>query len=181
MGRRLVWLGVVALLACCGRDDARGAQALSPEAGMPEDARRMHERLVALSRGEGSTSELRIEFMDGGMAAHRSFSIEAGHLSSKEWKSPGAPMIHREGRVTDSRVSELLQQLIARQYWTFQGSRFVPDAPIFLFRFHYGDLKAVDFRCDDHEIRESEARAAIRELFLKFASETEMQTVPPDP
>ena len=146
----------------------------------------MHDRLVALSKGEGSTSELRIEFMDGGMSAHRSFSIEAGRLASKEWKSPGAPMIQREGRVTDSRVSELLQQLIASKYWTFQGSRFVPDAPIFLFRFHHGDLKAVDFRCDDHEIRESEARGAIRELFLRFASDTEMQAVPagsgaPDP
>lgn len=174
MGRKFEWLGLVALLAF----DARAAQAPSPEAGMSEDARRMHERLVALSKGEDSPSELRIEFMDGSMSAHRSFNLEAGYLVSKEWKSPGAPMIHREGTVSDSRVSELLQQLIAKQYWRFQGTRFVPDAPMFLFRFYYGDLKAVDFRCDADEFQESQARGAVRELFLKFASETEMQNVP---
>ncbi len=145
---------------------------------MSEDVRRMHERLVALSKGEGSISDLRVEFMDGGMSSHRSFNIEVGKLVSKEWKSPGARMIHREGRVNDSRVSKLLEQLIAQQYWTFEGTRFIPDAPIFLFRFYYGDMKHVDFRCDAEELQQSETRTAIRELFLRFASETEMKPVP---
>lgn len=144
---------------------------------MPEDVRRMHERLMALSQGEDSIADLRIELMDGGMASHRSFTIGAGKLVSKEWKSPGSPMIHREGTVTDSRVSNLLQELIARKYWTFPGTRFVPDAPTFLFRFFYRDLKYVDFRCDDEELRESAGRVAIRDSFLEFVSETEMTTV----
>ena len=183
MARRGTWLGLTALLAIAGCDDVsasvKAATGPESEAAMSEDVRRMHERLVALSKGEGSTSDLRIEFMDGsGMSSHRSFNIEAGHLVSKEWKSPGSPMIHREGSVTDSRVSKLLQQLIAKQYWTFQGTRFIPDAPMFLFRFYYGDLKYVDFRCDAEEFQKSQARVAIRNLFLKFASETEMKTVP---
>lgn len=141
----------------------------------------MHERLLALSRGEDSLSSLRVEFMDGGMASHRSFNIEAGKLVSKEWTSPGAPLTHREGRVSDARVKKLLDELIARQYWTFEGTRFIPDAPIFLFRFYYGDLKPVDFRCDFEETRRSETRAAIRDLFLRFASETDMKPVPRNP
>ena len=148
---------------------------------MSEDMRRMHERLVALSEGEASTAELRIELMDGGMSSHRSFSIEAGKLVSKEWKSPGSPMIHREGRVTDARVAHLLQQLIAKRYWLFEGTRFIPDAPMFLFRFYYGDLQHVDFRCDAEELEESEVRGAIRDLFLKFVSETELTRVPAKP
>ena len=170
-------------MATSGCDDtlasAKAAQGPESEVAMSEDVRRMHERLIALSKGEGSTSELRIEFMDGsGMSSHRSFNIEAGNLVSKEWKSPGSPMIHREGRVTDSRVSKLLQLLIAKQYWTFEGTRFIPDAPMFLFRFYYGGLNYVDFRCDAEEFRKSEARGAIRNLFLNFASETEMKSVP---
>ena len=186
MVRRGTWLGLTVLLAIAGCDDAPGyakaAQGSESEAAMSEDVRRMHERLIALSKGEGSTSGLRIEFMDGsGMSSHRSFNLEAGKLVSKEWKSPGSPMIHREGSVTDSRVSELLQQLIAKQYWTFQGTRFIPDAPMFLFRFYYGDLKYVDFRCGAEEFRKFEARSAIRSLFLRFASETKMKTVPAKP
>ena len=164
---------MTALLAITGCNDvAASAKAVNPqsEAAMSEDVRRMHERLIALSEGEGSPSDLRLEFMDGGRASHRSFNIEGGTLVSKEWKFPGSPMIHREGRVTDSRVSNLLQQLIAQQYWTFQGTRFIPDAPMFLFRFYYGDLKYVDFRCGAEEYQESEARAAIRSLFLELFS-----------
>ncbi len=153
MVRRGTWLGLTVLLAIAGCDDAPGyakaAQGSESEAAMSEDVRRMHERLIALSKGEGSTSGLRIEFM--------------------------------EGSVTDSRVSELLQQLIAKQYWTFQGTRFIPDAPMFLFRFYYGDLKYVDFRCGAEEFRKFEARSAIRSLFLRFASETKMKTVPAKP
>jgi hypothetical protein len=140
----------------------------------------MHERLIALSKGAGSMSDLRIEFLDGGMASHRSFLVEGGKLVRREWSSPGAPMIQLEGSVTDSRVSQLLEQLIAKQYWTFEGTRFVPDAPLFLFRFHYRDLKPVDFRCDAEEFQRSEARAAVRDLFLRFVSETEMKAASPN-
>jgi hypothetical protein len=177
MVRATALLGLGAFLAVIGPHEGRASAAQGSEArrAMSEDARRMHENLVALSKGEGSISDLRVEFMDGGMSSHRSFAIEAGKLVSKQWESPGARMIQREGRVDDARVRKLLEQLIARQYWTFEGTRFVPDAPIFLFRFHYGDLKHVDFRCDAEELQRSETRTAIRDLFLKFASETEMK------
>ena len=52
---------------------------------------------------------------------------------------------------------------------------------MFLFRFYYGDLKYVDFRCGAEEFRKFEARSAIRSLFLRFASETKMKTVPAKP
>jgi hypothetical protein len=146
---------------------------------MSEDVQRMHERLVALSGGQGSISDLRIELMDGGMAAHRSFTIEAGKIVSKEWTSPGSRMIQREGSVTEAGISKLLQELIAKRYWTFPGTRFVPDAPVFLFRFYYGDLAPVDFLCDEEELVGSEARVAIRDTFLQFVSATEMKTVSP--
>ncbi len=64
-----------------------------------------------------------------GMASHRSFHIEAGKLVSKEWSAPGAPMIQLEGSVTDSRVSELLEELIAKQCWTFEGNPIRPGCP----------------------------------------------------
>ena len=171
MARGRVWLGSIVLLAALGAES---------RAEMSEDVRRMHERLVALSQGEGSMSDLRIEFLDGGMSAHRSFLIEGGTLVSKEWSAPGAPMVQLEGSVTDSRVSELLERLIAKQYWTFEGTRFVPDASLFLFRFYYRDLKPVDFRCDAEEFQRSETRAAIRDLFLRFVAETEMKAASPN-
>lgn len=164
----------MALLALAGCGSAHA----SLEPTMPEDVRRMHERLVALSEGNGPMGDLRIEFIDGGMSAHRSFRIEAGKLVSNEWKSPGSAMIRREGDVPDSRVIELLRALITKRYWTFQGTRFTPDAPMFLFRFSYRDSSHVDFRCDLDELRESEARESIRNLFLEFVSETEMKAVP---
>ena len=185
MGPRGRFFAVIALLAiqAFGDTPASAQTARTPgsgsEAGMSEDVQRMHEQLLALTEGEGSISDLRIEFMDTrGLSAHRSFLIEARSLVSKEWKSPGSPMIHLKGNVTDSRVTELIQELIDKQYWTFQGTRFVPDAPTFLFRFYYADLPYVDFRCDAEEFRQSPERAAIRDLFLKFVSETEMRTVP---
>ena len=94
---------------------------------MPDDVRQMHERLVVASRGDGSLSQLRIEVFEGSLAAHRNVNIENGKLVSKEWSSPGAPMVQREGSVADSRVSELLTQLIEARYWTLEGTRFVPD------------------------------------------------------
>ena len=170
---------MIALLAIAGSDSAGAGQV--SESAMSEDEQRMHERLVALTEGAGSVSDLHIEFMDGSMVSHRSVHIEAGELVSKEWKSPGSPMIHLEGRVTDARVSELLRRLIAEQYWTFQGTRFVPDAPTFLFRFYYGDLKYVDFSCDAAEFQDSPARTRIRDLFVRFLSDTELTSVPATP
>lgn len=120
-------------------------------------------------------AELRIEFVDGGMQSHRSFDLQAGRLVSKEWPSPGSPMVEREGSVTSARVSRLVEQLIGKRYWTFGGTRFVPDARVFLFRFYYGDLNPVDFRCDHDELQRSPARVAIRDLFLTLASEIEMK------
>jgi len=178
MARRRPWFGLIALLAISGCDDAAASTKAVQEAAMPEDVRRMHEHLLDLSHGEGSMSDLRIELMDGSRSSHRSFQIEAGHLVSKEWRSPGSPMIQREGSVTDSRVRELLQTLIAKRYWTFQGTRFIPDAPMFLFRFYYGDATYVDFLCDAEEFQKSPTRVAIRDAFLTFVSETEMIPVP---
>jgi hypothetical protein len=174
--------GLIAVMVGCACSDATAvaetAQAMATENEMSEDVRRMHERLTALSRGEGSIDSLRIEFMDGGMSAHRSFGLEAGKLVSKEWTSPGSEMVHREGRVTERRVTELLRELIDQRYWTFPGTRFFPDAPIFLFRFYYGDLKHVDFRCDHEELRGSPERSAIRDVFLELVADTEMKPVP---
>lgn len=148
--------------------------------GMSEDVRRMHEQLIVLSEGEGSLSDLRIELMEGGMAAHRSLHIGDGKLVSKEWTSPGSPVIQLEGNVADSRLIALIQQLIEKEYWSFEGTRFVPDAPVFLFRFFYADLKSVDFRCDADELEKSEARVAIRKLFLELVNGNEMRPVAPE-
>ena len=182
MARRALRLGLTLVLVITELAHAEGAQEPESEAAMTEDVRRMHERLTALSRGEGSMSQLRVEFMDAsGLSSHRSYSIESGKLVSREWPSPGSAMIQREGSVPAARVSELLQQLIANEYWRFEGTRFTPDAPMFLFRFYDVDLKPVDFRCDAEEYRKSEARSAIRTLFLEFVSKTEVKTVPASP
>lgn len=182
MAQRGSWGALIVLLVFGGGVGrpaiAKAAQGAESETAMSEDERRMHEQLIELSKGEGSASALRIEFMEGGMSSHRSIDIESGHLVSKEWTSPGSPMVHLEGIVAESRVAELLRQLIAKRYWTFQGAQFVPDAPVFLFRFYYGNLQYVDFRCDLEEVRKSESRVAIRKLFLDFASETAMKTAP---
>lgn len=171
-------MAVLALLGCDAAASRTAAQAAKAEARMSEDVRRMHEQLTALSQGRGSMPDLRVEFMEGGMASHRSFSLQTGSLVSKEWTAPGSPMLVREGKVTAGRVSRLLEQLIAKRYWTFAGTRFVPDAPVFLFRFYYGELNPVDFRCDGDELQRSPARVAIRDLFLTFASETDLQPAP---
>lgn len=156
---------------------AMALQSSASQAEMSEDVRRMHERLVATAAGRSSLSGLRIEFLRGGMAAHQSFTIESGKLVTQEWDAPGSRMIRREGSATDARVTELLQRLITAEYWKFQGTRFVPDAPTFVFRFHAGDGEYVDFRCDEEEIRLSPERRAIRELFLDFVADTELRTV----
>lgn len=147
---------------------------------LSEDARKMHERLVELSHGDRSLESLRIEFMDGSMAAHRSVTVEAGRLTTKEWKAPGASMIQLEGSVTDERLAELLRVLVDRQYWSFRGTRFVPDAPVFLFRFYDGELEPVDYSCDAEEIESSPTRSAIRDAFLTLVSDTELESVPPE-
>jgi len=149
---------------------------------MRDDVRAMHERLIGLTQGRGVLSDLRIEFMDTkGLASHRSIELAGGRLVSKEWKSPGGPMELREGSVSDARLLELLEQLIEKQYWTFSGTRFVPDAPTFLFRFYYGDLAYVDFSCQREEIERSPARGLVRGLFLSLVDDTEMKLAAPEP
>ena len=170
------WLGALLLMYACVVLSSPQDRAQQPT--MDDDARRMHEQLLALRQGDGDASMLRIEFMDSrGLSAHRSFALEDGRLTSKEWSAPGAPMIRREGGVSDGRVVELLDDLITNEYWTFQGTRFVPDAPTFLFRFIYADLSPVDFRCDLTELERSRHRTTIRDLFLTFAANTEMTVV----
>jgi hypothetical protein len=178
MAKIRVSLGWFSLLVLVGLPVAT-AQETESGAAMSEDARQMHERLIALSQGEASLLDLRIEFADiRGMRSHQSFTVEEGRLESKEWTAAGAPMIHREGNVGEKRIAQLLQALIKKEYWRFQGTRFVPDAPTFLFRFYYRDVQYVDFGCDDAEIAESAERIAIRELFLQFAAGTDMSTIP---
>lgn len=185
MAHRSPSIALTVVLGVVGCQDvpvhAWRAQGPESEATMSEDARRMHERLVALSEGEGSISDLRIEFMDGSMASHKSYRIETGKLVSKEWPSPGSPMVERAGSVPDAKLSELLRQLIAKEYWQFEGTRFTPDSPTFLFRFYYGELTPVDFRCDAEEFRSSAARSAIRSLFLDLVSGTRWASVPANP
>ena len=129
---------------------------------------RMKEQLIALSQGEGLVSDLRIELMDGSMAAHRSYLIADGKIVKREWDSPGSPEEYEERPVTDDQVRTLLQELIEKQYWTFQGTQFVPDNTVFLFRFYYKDLQYVDYRCDVSEYAQSSERSTIRSALLTF-------------
>ena len=138
----------------------------------------MHEVLVRLSGGGDDLDELRIELLDSrGLSSHRSFLLEDGRLVGTAFPAPGEPMERTEGAVSDARVRTLLEELIAAGYWSFEGTRFVPDAPVFLFRFYYAELPYVDFRCDVDELERSPARVAIRELFLELVADTEMSPV----
>ena len=137
---------------------------------LSEDELRMKERVIALSQGEGSVADLRIELMDGGMAVHRSYLIANGKIVKREWDSPGSPEKDSERAVTDEAVRKLLRELVGKQYWTFEGTRFIPDNTIFLFRFSYMDLRPVDYRCDVNEYEPSPQRSAIRSVLLNFVS-----------
>lgn len=135
---------------------------------LSKDDLRMKEQLIALSQGKGSITDLRIELMDGGMAAHRSYLIADRKILKREWNSPGSPEKHEERTVTDDQVRKLLQELIEKQYWTFQGTQFIPDTNTFLFRFYYKNLQYVDYHCDANEYISSPQRSAIRSALLTF-------------
>ncbi len=137
---------------------------------LSEDEVRMKEQLIALSQGEASVADLRIELMDGSMVAHRSYLIADGKIVKREWDSPGSPEQHDEWTVTDDEVRALLRDLVEKQYWTFEGTRFIPDNTVFLFRFYYKNLQHVDYRCDVDEYEPSSQRSAIRSALLTFVS-----------
>ena len=137
---------------------------------LSEDDLRMKERVIALSQGEGSVADLRIELMDGGMAAHRSYLIADGKIVKREWDLPDPLEKHDEWTVTDDEVRKLLRELVEKQYWTFEGTQFIPDNTMFLFRFYYKNLPYVDYRCDVNEYEPSPQRSAIRSVLLNFVS-----------
>ena len=145
-------------------------QPLVAAAESSEDELRMKESLIALSQGKGSVADLRIELSDGRMAAYRSYLIANGKIVKRAWESPGSPEKHDEWTVTDDEVRKLLRELVEKQYWTFEGTRFVPDANIFLVRFYDKNLPYVDYRCDADEYRQSQQRSAIRSVLLDFVS-----------
>lgn len=137
---------------------------------LSKDELRMKERLTALSRGEGAVVDLRVELMDGGMASARFYNIVDGKVVSQQWDVPGSLPKREERAVTDEEIHQLLRTLIEHQYWTFQGTQFIPDAPGFMFRFHYQDLPPVEYRCDAHEYEPSAQLLAIRSVWLNFVS-----------
>ncbi len=130
----------------------------------------MKERITALSQGEGSVADLRIELYDGGMAAHRSYLIADEKIIKRQWNLARPPEKHDELIVTDNQIRKLLRDLVEKQYWTFQGTRFIPDNTIFLFRFYDKDLPSVDYRCDVNEYESSPERSAIRSVLLNFVT-----------
>ena len=138
-----------------------------------QDEQRMKERLTALSRGQGSLADFRIQMMDGGMAAARHWEIAKGKVVYRAWLEAGASEQHSERAVTDDEIRALLSTLVKQEYWTFAGTRFVPDANMFLFRFYDKDLEPVDYSCDAEEYPPSSPRAAIRAIFLTFVSNGE--------
>ncbi len=148
-------------------------------AELSKDALRMKERVIALSQREGSVAALRIELMDGGMGSARFYDIANGKVVSRAWDVPGSPEKRNERAVTDEEVRQLLRELIEKEYWTFEGTRFVPDANMFLFRFYDKDLQPVDYRCDAQEYQSSEQRSAIRAVFLNFVADHAVQAEKP--
>ena len=136
---------------------------------LSEDELRMKERLIALSRGEGAVADLKAELMDGGMLRHRGDTIANGKIVSQIWDL-AVPPKSEERAVTDKEIRQLLRTLIEHQYWTFQGTQFVPDAPGFMFRFHYKDLPPIEYRCETHEYEPSAQLSAIRSVWLSFVS-----------
>ena len=127
---------------------------------LSEDELRMKEQLIAVIQGEAPVADLRIELMDGNMMAHRSYLIADGKIVKREWDSPGSPEQHDEWTVREDAVRALLGDLVEKQYWTFEGTRFIPDNTVFLFRFYYKNLQHVDYRCDVDEYEASSQRSA---------------------
>ncbi len=171
MIRRLVVLFVLSL----GIVQAVAAAELS------KDELRMKEHLIALGQGAESLEGLRIEVADGSAMTpnYGSYDIADGKVVSQEWTEIGGEEKRSERAVSDEQVRGLLRELAERQYWTFQGTSFIPDADTFLFRFYYKDLKDVTYRCDAQEYQQSEPRSAIRDVFLKFVSKNSVQTEAP--
>ena len=135
----------------------------------PEDELRMKERVIALSQGAGSIADLHIELMDGsGMGSHHIYDIASGKVVDQAWEVSRGPEKRSERAVTDEQVRALLRELVAKQYWTFEGTQFTPDANMFLFRFYDKNLQYVDYRCDADEYARSPQRSAIRSVFLTF-------------
>ena len=152
-----------------------GAAVLAPLLAMAtvsERDLRMKERLVELSQSAEPLDDLRMEMLDGNMAASRHYEIVHGRVVSRVWDSPGVPGKHEERRVRDAEVRALLRALIEKQYWMFQGTRFIPDNTMFLFRIYYKDWPPVDYRCDVEEYIASPQRAAIRAILLDFVAGT---------
>lgn len=139
---------------------------------LSQDELRMKERLTALGRGKGSVADFRIEGMDGGMVLFTTFEITGGGVIRQRTHRleprPSSP--RKEWSVTDEEIRALLRDLVAKQYWTFGGTRFIPDADAFRFRFHYKGLPPVDYSCDAHEYQQSPHRAAIRSVLMAFVS-----------
>ncbi len=155
-------------------------QPLVATGDLSEDELRMKERLIALSRGEGAVTDLRVELMDGGRLRHRGDTIANGKIVSQIWDL-AVPPKSEERAVTDKEIRQLLRTLIEHQYWTFQGTQFVPDAPWFMFRFHYKDLSPIEYRCDAHEYEPSAQLSAIRSAWLSFVSgQSKDKTLPED-
>ncbi len=139
------------------------------------DELRVKERVVALSRGEGSLADLQIEIMDGTpmtLNGNRIHQIANGKVISQIWEHIGSSMKQNERAVTDEEVRKLLGELVEKQYWTFKGEMFIVDADQLMFRINYKDLPPVEYCCDAEQSRKSPSLAAIRSLLLKFISNT---------
>lgn len=135
-----------------------------------EDPARVRQQVDALARGDGSLDGFRIEVFEGGMAAHTSYLIHGtGAIETRAWDHPGAPEARSERAVSGDDVRKLLGKLLAREYWTLEGTRFVPDAPTFILRLWDGDRVYEDYSCMIEECLASPPRAAIRQLLLDFA------------
>ena len=140
---------------------------------LSEGELRMKERVIALSREDGSLADLRIELIDGGpMTGERTalYDIAGGKIVSQEWDAPGSPEKRQERATTEEEVRKLLQELVEKQYWTFQGTQFIVDADEFMFRVHYKNLQPVEYRCQAHEYQQSQPLSAIRAVLLTFMS-----------
>ena len=141
---------------------------------LSQDELSMKDRLVALSQKTSSLDDLKIEFFDGsGMSPDlKIYNIMKGKISAQHWtlRFGSQAKIH-ERAMTDDELRNLLRELIEKRYWTFKGTRFTPDAPLFLFRFHYKGLNPVDYHCEDDEYRKSKELSSIRDLFLRFVSD----------
>ena len=84
------------------------------------------------------------------------------------WEGTGSPKTHGERAVTDDEIRQFLQELLETEYWTFRGTRFIPDYDDFRVRFHYKDLTPVEYYCQAHEYEPSQSLLAIRDVVLTF-------------